>query len=60
MINDTLFGTFVGIVIVLAILFLPVGCSVFPSTTSVSATSKLEKIDNPTLKVEQNFKWRDQ
>ena len=33
------------------------GCSMFPSTTSVSATSKLEKIDNPTLKVEQNFKW---
>ena len=33
------------------------GCSMFPSTTSVSASSKLEKIDNPTLKVEQNFKW---
>jgi len=33
------------------------GCVIFPSTTSVSATSKLEKIDNPTLKVEQNFKW---
>ena len=60
MINDKLFGTFVGLVIVLAILFLPVGCSVFTSTTSVSATSKLEKIDNPTLKVEQNFKWSDQ
>jgi len=57
MISNKVFGTFVGIVIVLAILFLPVGCSVFPSTTSVSATSKLEKIDNPTLKVEQNFKW---
>ena len=60
MISNKVFGTFVGIVIVLAILFLPVGCSVFPSTTSVSASSKLEKIDNPTLKVEQNFKWSDQ
>ena len=34
-----------------------VGCVVFPSTTQIIATSKLEKIDNPTLKVEQNFKW---
>ena len=34
-----------------------VGCSVFPSTTSISATSKANKIDNPTLKLQQNFKW---
>jgi len=44
-------------VIAIAIVAIFAGCSVFPSTTSVSATSKLEKIDNPTLKVEQNFKW---
>ena len=33
------------------------GCSVFPNTTSVSATSKASNIDNPTLKVNQTFKW---
>ena len=33
------------------------GCSVFPSTTSVSATSKVNNADNPTVKVQQNFKW---
>jgi len=33
------------------------GCSVFPSTTQISANSKLDKIDNPTLKVQQNFRW---
>jgi len=43
--------------ILIATALIMVGCSVFPSTTSVSASSKLEKIDNPTLKVEQNFKW---
>jgi hypothetical protein len=34
-----------------------VGCSVFPSTTSISANSKLDKVDNPTIKVQQDFKW---
>jgi len=34
-----------------------VGCSVFPSTTQISANSKLDKIDNPTLKIQQNFRW---
>ena len=34
-----------------------VGCVVFPSTTSISANSRLDKIDNPNLKVQQNFKW---
>jgi len=34
-----------------------VGCAVFPSTTTVSATSKADKIDNPTLKVTQTFRW---
>ena len=33
------------------------GCSMFPSTTSVSASSKLDDADNPTVKVQQNFKW---
>ena len=33
------------------------GCAVFPSTTSISANSKLDKIDNPTLKIQQNFRW---
>ena len=46
----------IKIILILTALIM-VGCSVFPSTTSISATSKLEKIDNPTLKVEQNFKW---
>ena len=46
----------IKIILILTALIM-VGCSVFPSTTSISATSKLEKIDNPTIKVEQNFKW---
>ena len=33
------------------------GCSVFPNTTTVSASSKANDIDNPTLKVNQTFKW---
>ena len=33
------------------------GCVVFPSTTSISANSRLDKIDNPNLKIQQNFKW---
>ena len=33
------------------------GCVMFPSTTSISANSKLNNIDNPTLKVQQNFRW---
>ena len=33
------------------------GCAVFPSSTSISANSKLDKIDNPTLKIQQNFRW---
>ena len=46
----------IKIILILTALIM-VGCSVFPSTTSITATSKLEKIDNPTIKVEQNFKW---
>ena len=33
------------------------GCSVFPNTTTVSASSKANDIDNPTLKATQTFKW---
>ena len=43
--------------ILIATALIMVGCAVFPSTTSVSATSKLNNIDNPTLKVQQNFRW---
>ena len=44
------------IILILTALMM-VGCSMFPSTTSVSATSKLDDADNPTVKVQQNFKW---
>jgi len=43
--------------ILIATALIMVGCAVFPSTTSVSANSKLNNIDNPTLKVQQNFRW---
>ena len=33
------------------------GCAVFPSITTVSATSKSDNLDNPTVKVQQEFKW---
>ena len=46
----------IKIILILTALIM-VGCSVFPSTTSITATSKLEKIDNPTLKIQQNFRW---
>ena len=43
--------------ILIAIVAIFAGCSMFPSTTSVSATSKVNDADNPTVKVQQNFKW---
>jgi len=46
----------IKIILVLSALIM-VGCSVFPSTTSISANSKLDKIENPNIKVQQNFKW---
>ena len=48
------------IILILTALMM-VGCSTFPfpSTTSFSANSKLNNIDNPNLKVQQNFKWED-
>jgi len=44
------------IILILTALIM-VGCVVFPSTTTISANAKLEKMDNPNLKIEQNFKW---
>ena len=44
-------------IILLLTALIMVSCAVFPSTTKVTATSKLEKMDNPTLKIEQNFRW---
>ena len=43
--------------ILIATALIMVGCAVFPSTTSISANSKLNNIENPNLKVQQNFKW---
>ena len=43
--------------ILIATALIMVGCVMFPSTTQISANSKLDKIDNPTLKIQQNFKW---
>ena len=44
------------IILILTALIM-VGCVMFPSTTSISANSKLDKIDNPNIKIQQNFKW---
>ena len=33
------------------------GCSVFPSTTTLSATSKATSDAVPTVKATQTFKW---
>ena len=46
----------IKIILILTALIIA-GCVVFPSTTSISANSKLDKIDNPNIKVQQNFKW---
>ena len=43
--------------ILIATALIMAGCVMFPSTTSISANSKLDKIDNPNLKIQQNFKW---
>ena len=34
-----------------------VGCSVFPSNTSVSMTSDVGEIDEASVKIQQDFKW---
>ena len=46
----------IKIILILTALIIA-GCVVFPSTTSISANSRLDKIDNPNLKIQQNFKW---
>ena len=46
----------IKIILILTALIM-VGCAVFPSTTQISANSKLDKIDNPNIKVQQNFRW---
>ena len=43
--------------ILIATALIIAGCVMFPSTTQISANSKLDKIDNPTLKIQQNFRW---
>ena len=46
----------IKIILVLSALIM-VGCSVFPSTTSISATTKATADAVPTIKAQQNFKW---
>ena len=46
----------IKIILILSALIMA-GCVMFPSTTSISANSRLDKIDNPTLKLQQNFRW---
>jgi|TARA_R110002012_G_scaffold54571_1_gene139722 hypothetical protein len=44
------------IMLVLAAVLL-YGCSPFPDKTTISAQTKANDIDNPTLKASQTFKW---
>ena len=44
-------------VIAIATLLIITGCSVFPSTTSISATTKATSDAVPTVKATQTFKW---
>ena len=46
----------IKIILILTALIM-VGCAVFPSTTSISATSKVGEEDEATIKVQQDFKW---
>jgi len=43
--------------ILIATALMMVGCVMFPSTTSISATSKVDEPDKATIKVQQDFKW---
>ena len=43
--------------ILIATALIMVGCAVFPSTTTISATSKVGDPDEATIKVQQDFKW---
>ena len=44
-------------IVFILIALIMAGCVMFPSTTQISANSKLDKIHNPTLKIQQNFRW---
>jgi len=44
--------------LLIAVALILIGCSVFPSNTSVSVTSDVGEIDEATIKVQQDFKWR--
>jgi len=44
--------------ILIATALIMVGCSVFPSNTSVSMTSEVGELDEASVKVQQDFKWR--
>ena len=46
----------IKLILILSALIM-VGCSVFPSTTSISATTKATADAVPTIKAQQNFKW---
>ena len=46
----------IKIILILSALIM-VGCTVFPSTTSISTTTKATSDAVPTVKVQQNFKW---
>ena len=46
----------IKIILILTALMM-VGCVVFPSTTTISATTKATSDAVPTVKVQQNFKW---
>ena len=46
----------IKIILILSALIM-VGCSVFPSTTTLSATTKATSEAVPTVKATQTFKW---
>jgi len=48
----------IKIILILSALIM-VGCSVFPSNTSISVTSDVGEIDEASVKVQQDFKWKN-
>ena len=44
-------------IILIATALIMVGCSVFPNTTTLSATTKATADAVPTVKATQTFKW---
>jgi hypothetical protein len=46
----------IKIVLIISALMM-VGCTVFPNTTTLSATTKATKDAVPTVKASQTFKW---